>query len=92
MLWTSTLSSPNRKGLGKGRTEQGGGCLAVPAGGSCFLVALLEQLQHPGLWKKWLPGWENSGAQRSLLKIPASSCVEAAAVPSSMCDAFEVWC
>ena len=66
-------SSPNRQGLGKGWTEQGGGCLAVPAGGSCFLVALLEQLQDPGLWKE-MAAW--MGELRGSEQSPQDSCIQ----------------
>ena len=77
ILGTRAFPLSIERGWGEAWTEQDGGCLAAAAG-SCFLVASWEQLQEPV--GKLLPGQGHAGAQSSLLKIPESSCLEAAEV------------
>lgn len=73
-------SSPSRKGLGRGGHSRVAGAWQGQQVGPASWCHCWSNYKSQVSGKNWLPGWEHSGAQSSLLKIPASSCVEAAAV------------
>ena len=80
MLWTRAPLHPIDRGLGRGGQSRVVGAWQCQQVGPASWWHCWSNYKTQVSGKKWLPGWENSGAQSSLLKIPASSCVEAAAV------------